>query len=88
MSYPGNNSSFALSITYSQLGGATDQALGFNVYNGSSLVATINTIDDGTGVHSGVWNYQNASAATFGVQVFNYAGGTTASYTLQQVGAQ
>jgi hypothetical protein len=88
VSYPGNNSSFALSVTYSQTGGAPDQALGFNVYNGSTLVVTTNAADDGTGVQSGVWNYQNASAATFGVQVFNYASGTTVSYTLQQVGAQ
>jgi hypothetical protein len=88
VNYPGNNSTLNLGITFSDLGGAPDSALGFNVYNGSTLQGTAHVQDDGTGVHSGVFTYSNADATTFGIQVFNYASGTTASYTLQQIGSQ
>jgi hypothetical protein len=88
VSYPGNLSNLALSLTFSDTGGAPDKALGITIYNGSQFVGTVTAVDDGTGVQVANWNYSNASAATFGVQVFNYAPGATASYTLYQVGAQ
>ncbi len=88
VSYPGNQSSLNLSLTFSSLGGASPSAVGFNVYQGASLVATVNPIDDGTGVQSAVWSYQNPDPTTFGIQVFNYAQDATVSYTIYQVGSQ
>ncbi|HVC32650.1 MAG TPA: hypothetical protein VNL16_03985 [Chloroflexota bacterium] len=88
VNYPGSESQLSISITYSSLDGAPDHAEGFAVYSGSSLQATVNPSDDGTGVHSATWGYSNASAGTFGIQVFNYAPGTTVSYTIYQVGSQ
>ena len=88
VNYPGNLSQLYVAITYSSTGGAPDNALGFQVYDGSTLETTIHPNDDGTGVHSGVWQYSNADPATFLIQVQNYAKSTTASYTLYQVGSQ
>jgi hypothetical protein len=88
VTYPGNNSAFAMSITYQATDGASPEALGFKVYDGANLVTTILPSDDGTGTLSGVWNYQNQSAKTFGIQIFNYAANMTASYLLYQIGAQ
>jgi hypothetical protein len=88
VNYPGSQSQLAVSITYDSLGGVSSNAVGFNVYNGSTLVATVNPSDDGTGVQSGEWRYQDPSAATFGIQVFNYAPNATVSYTIYQVGSQ
>ncbi len=88
VAYPGNQSKLALSITYPSLGSASPSALGFNVYDGSNLVARINPSDDGTGIFSGEWGYQDANAKTFGIQVFNYAPGVSVSYVFYQVGAQ
>jgi hypothetical protein len=88
VTYPGNNSAFALSITYQATGGATPDALGFKVYDGASLVATASASDDGAGVVSGTWSYQDPNAKTFGIQVFNYAQDANAAYLLYQVGAQ
>ena len=87
VSYPGSNSALAVSITYSDIGGAPDSTLGFKVYDGSTLIATIHPNDDGTGIHSGWWTYTDPNVHTFGIQVFNYNGGTTASYVINQVGA-
>ncbi len=67
---------------------ASAQAVGFNVYDGSNLVATANPSDDGFGVSSGEWQYKDANPKTFGVQVFNYVQDTPISYTLCQIGAQ
>jgi hypothetical protein len=89
VAYPGNNSQFNLSITYPSTGGASNSALGFKVYQGGNELATVNPSDDGTGVISGEWGYQNADATTFGIQVFNYdPANAVAAYTLYQVGAQ
>lgn len=86
--YPGNWSTLSLSITYFGSGGASMQALGFKVYDGANLVATIVPTDDGSGLVSGGFTYSEPDAKTFGIQVYNYAPGTTATYTLYQVGAQ
>jgi hypothetical protein len=88
VTYPGNNSTFAVSITYQATGGASPEALGFKVYDGANLATTVVLSDDGTGTPSGVWTYQSQNAKTFGIQVFNYAANTTASYVLYQIGAQ
>ena len=88
VNYPGSNSTFAVSVTYQSTGGASPDSLGFKVYDGANLVTTITASDDGSGAISGVWNYQNANAKTFGVQVFNYAQNTNASYVIYQVGSQ
>lgn len=88
INYPGNQSQLYVSITYSSTGGAPDNALGFQVWNGSQLQATIHPNDDGTGVNSGYWQYSNPNPATFLIQVENYAKGTTGSYTIYQVGSQ
>ena len=88
VSYPGNQSQLSMSVTYDSLGGASPTAVGFNVYDGSILVATATAADDGSGVFSAIWNYQNADAKTLGVQVFNYAGGATTAYTIYEVGSQ
>ncbi len=88
IAYPGNNSQLSVSMTEHSNGSAPSSNVGFNVYKGSTLVATINPTDDGTGVISGDWNFSDPSAATFGIQVFNYAQGASMSYTLYQVGSQ
>jgi hypothetical protein len=88
VNYPGQMSQFYLSVTYSQLNGAPDNALGFQVFEGAQLEATVNPSDDGTGVHSAVWTYQNQDPTTFGIEVFNYAPGATVSYTIYETGSQ
>ena len=88
VNYPGNLSQLSVAITYASTGGAPDNALGFQVWNGSQLEATIHPIDDGYGVHSGYWQYSDANPATFLIQVQNYAKGTTGSYVIYQVGSQ
>lgn len=88
VNYPGQQSRLAISVTYSSLAGISPDAVGFNVYNGSALEATVRPVDDGTGTQSAVWIYQNDAPATFGIQVFNYAGGTNLSYTIYQIGSQ
>jgi hypothetical protein len=87
VNYPGSNSILYVSVTYASTGGASDPQLGFNVYNGSTFVTVSHPGDDSTGVHSAVWQYQNANAATFGIQVFNYGDGANASYVINQVGS-
>jgi hypothetical protein len=87
VTYPGANSTLTLSITYSDLGAASDSTLGFKIYDGTKLIATINPSPDGTGTHSGWWTYTDPAVHTFGVQVFNYADGASASYVINQVGA-
>lgn len=88
VNYPGNQSPLSISITYDSLGGASPSAVGFKVYQGSSLVATVNPSDDGTGVQSAAWGYQDPNPTTFGIQVFNYAQDATVRYTIYQVGSQ
>lgn len=88
VNYPGSQSQLNISVTFESTGGAPDSALGFKVYNGSTLQATAYAADDGTGVQSASWGYQDANAATFGIQVFNYASNTTAAYTIYEVGSQ
>jgi hypothetical protein len=88
VTYPGSDSEFALAITYQATGGASTEALGFKVYDGSNLVTTVNPSDDGNGVMSGEWLYQNADAKTFGIQVFNYAQDASTTYVLYQIGAR
>jgi hypothetical protein len=89
VSYPGNNAQLAIAVTYQSVGRASLNSIGFQVYNGSTLVGTVTPGDDGTGVVSGDWSYQNATPATFGIQVFNYDPvGAVAAYTLYQAGGQ
>ena len=88
INYPGNQSQLYVSITYSSTGGAPDNALGFQVYNGSTLETTVHPYDDGHGVHSGFWQYADPDPATFLIQVQNYAKNTTSSYIIYQVGSQ
>lgn len=88
VNYPGNQSQLAISVTYRNLNGATTDQLGFKVYNGSTLVATVNPMDDGNGLFSASWPYQDPDAATFGIQVFNYAQGVSMPYTIYEVGSQ
>lgn len=86
--YPGSASSFNLSVTYKNAGGAQASALGFNVYEGANLVATAHAIDNGSGVLTAVWTYTDANPHSFGVQVFNYQSGATATYTIYESGSQ
>jgi hypothetical protein len=87
--YPGSQSQLAIAVTYtSSLGGINLDALGFNVYNGSQLVTTSHPADDGFGVLAAEWRYADPNPATFGIQVFNYAPGTSVSYTIYQVGSR
>lgn len=86
--YPGSASSFNLSVTYKNPGGAQASALGFNVYEGTNLVATAHAFDNGNGVLSAVWTYTDANPHTFGIQVFNYQSGATATYTIYESGSQ
>jgi hypothetical protein len=58
------------------------------VYDEANLVTTMVPSDDGAGIISGIWNFQDDNAKTLGVRVFNYASNTTAAYVLYQVGAQ
>jgi|GEM_PF-1294104 len=88
VTYPGANSAFAVSLTYQSTGSATNGLLGFKVYDGANLVTTITATDDGSGTVSGEWQYQNANPKTFGIQVFNYAQNTNASYVIYQIGSQ
>jgi hypothetical protein len=86
--YPGNNASSTFALTFQSIGGAAPNGLGFKVYNGANLLATVDATDDGTGVVSASWNYQNASPTTLGIQVFNYEPNVTATWVIYQVGAQ
>ncbi|HLZ09534.1 MAG TPA: hypothetical protein VKT80_13145 [Chloroflexota bacterium] len=88
VNYPGNNVNQTVSITYLDQGGAPDPALGFKVYDGATLVATIIPGDDGFGIHSGAWNFSGPDAKTYGIQAFNYSEGSVATYVIYQVGAQ
>jgi len=88
VNYPGNNSNLAVSVTFTSLTGTPPSAVGFNVYNGSTLEATANPYDDGSGVQAAVWTYQNPDPASFGIQVFDYAPNSAISYTIYQVGSQ
>jgi hypothetical protein len=88
VNYPGNNVAQTVSITYLDPGGAPDPALGFKVYDGATLVATIIPGDDGFGIHSGAWNFTGPDAKTYGIQAFNYSEGSTATYMVYQVGAR
>jgi hypothetical protein len=89
--YPGNMSNFWLSITYSDIGTAPLNALGFNVYytdnNGNQQQATINPVDDGTGIKSGGWYIQQANATRITIQAFDWQPGSTVTFTLYEVGA-
>lgn len=88
VSYPGSNSAFDVAVTYQSTGGAAPSTLGFNVYEGSTLVATIHPLDDGSGVLAAVWSYSDPNPHTFGIQVFNYQSGTTASYSIYESGSK
>ena len=68
--------------------GAPSRTIGFNVYKGTTLVATVNPTDDGTGLISGDWSFSDPNATTCGIQVFNYSQGVQVSYTVYQVGSQ
>jgi hypothetical protein len=88
VSYPGNMSTLDVSVTYR---GTVTSALsnwGFQVYQGSTLQATVTAANDGNGVFSATWSYQNQNPTTFGIQVFNFDPTTTANYVIYQVGAQ
>lgn len=86
--YPGNNSTLSISVTFPSLAGVSPSAVGFNVYDGSTLKATARPVDDGNGIQAAVWTYTDPNPATFGIQVFNYAPGATVNYTIYQVGSQ
>jgi hypothetical protein len=88
VNYPGNMSTLDLSATYRGTVTSSLSTWGFQVYQGSALQATANAANDGNGVFSAVWSYQNQNPTTFGVQVFNYDPTTTANYVVYQVGAQ
>lgn len=89
VNYPGSSSPLAISLTLtSPLDGASPNAIGFNVYDGATLVATSTVSDDGTGVQSAEWRDSGTDPRAFGIQVFNYAPGTTISYLIYQVGSQ
>jgi len=88
VNYPGNNSTLSVSVTFKSMAGVAPSAVGFNVYDGSTLKATAHPVDDGNGIQAAVWTYQDPNPATFGIQVFNYAPGATVSYTIYQVGSQ
>jgi hypothetical protein len=85
--YPAN-SSFALSITAPSTSAAAPGTIGFNVYDGATLKATVHTGDDGNGNQSGSWNFTDTVDHTYGIQVFNYAPGVSLTYKLYEVGAK
>jgi hypothetical protein len=86
--YPGNFATTTVALTFTSTGGAPPIGLGFKVYDGSTLLATVEATDDGNGVVSGSWSYQNANAKNLGIQVFNYEPNVTTSWVIYQVGAQ
>jgi hypothetical protein len=88
VNYPGNNSTLSVSVTFTSMAGVSPSAVGFNVYDGSTLKATARPVDDGHGIQAAIWTYTDPNPATFGIQVFNYAPGATVSYTIYQVGSQ
>jgi hypothetical protein len=85
--YPAN-STFALSITAPATSASSQGTIGFNVYDGSTLKATVHTANDGNGNQSGSWNFTDTVDHTYGVQVFNYAPGVALTYKLYEVGAK
>jgi len=88
VNYPGSNSTLSISVTYGNTAGVPSSGLGFKVYNGSTLQATANAQDDGNGVLSAVYNYVDPDAATFGIQVYDYAPNNSVTYTIYQVGSR
>ncbi|MGH2457428.1 MAG: hypothetical protein ACRDIY_01010 [Chloroflexota bacterium] len=88
VNYPGSNSQLSISVTYGNTAGVPASGLGFKVYDGSTLQATANAQDDGNGVLSAVYNYTDADAATFGIQVYDYAPSNSVTYTIYQVGSR
>jgi hypothetical protein len=87
VNYPAN-SSFNLSVTFTNPGGAQTAALGFKVYEGANLVATVPSYNNGTGIYPAVWTYVDPSPHTFGIQVYNYQSNTAATYTIYESGSR
>jgi hypothetical protein len=85
--YPAN-STFALSITAPASSAAAPGTIGFNVYDGATLKATVRAANDGNGNQSGSWNFTDTVDHTYGIQVFNYAPGVSVTYKLYEVGAR
>ncbi len=88
INYPGSQSPLSVSVTFGNTAGVPSSGLGFKVYEGSTLEATVNAQDDGNGVLSAVYNYQDPDATTFGIQVYDYAPNNSVTYTIYQVGSR
>jgi hypothetical protein len=88
VNYPGNMSTFAISVTYKGPVTSSLSTWGFKVYQGATLQTTVDAANDGNGVFSAVWQYQNQSPTTFGIQVFNYDPTVAQNYVIYEVGAQ
>lgn len=93
VTWPGSGSPLAISVTYASLAGIPSSNVGFDVWDGSTLLATVHPSPDANGVMAATWTYPTASttspsAQPLLVQVFNYAPGTRVTYTIDQVGAR
>jgi len=83
LNYPGGSKDVRITVTAEENGAFADRLVGFNVYDGANLKATVYSHRDSTGkLRLASYTLNQSEAKTFGIQVFNWSRGAPVNYTI------
>ena len=87
LSYPGGNKAVTIRVSVDEDSGFGDRNVGFSLYKGADLVTTASSSLNDTGKKRvAFFTINEAEAATYGIQVFNWSGTSAMRYLIVVTG--
>lgn len=86
LDYAGNGADLKVTMSFTPRSSASDAAIGVQLYDGEALLATSNQVEETRHTAVDRLTYQGTTAATLGLQVFNYAPGHRIDFTVEVTG--
>ncbi len=81
--YAGNGADLKATLSFAPRSSLSDDAIGLQLYDGDTLLATSRQVDQTANTAIDRLTYQGPTAATLGLQVFNYATGHRIDFTVE-----
>ena len=84
--YAGNGADLKATMSFSPRASLSDAAIGLQLYDGDTVLATSSQVEQTANTAVERLSYQGPTAATLGLQVFNYAPGHRIDFTVELSG--